>query len=111
MNVRLARGLWDGGLAAAVAKALVEVGGAAGCTGSCEGKGLAWGTGGCGCCEGLCCSKTGETAKGLGTAWAYCKRRIMRGEPRAMEPTSGLAICGQKLMATACWRVAMAEVT
>ena len=38
-------------------------------------------------------------------------RRTRRGEPRASGPTSGRATCGQKLMATACCSVAMAEVT
>lgn len=38
-------------------------------------------------------------------------RRTRRGEPSASGPTSGRATCGQKLMATACCSVAMAEVT
>lgn len=39
------------------------------------------------------------------------RRRTRRGEPNASGPTSGRATCGQKLMATACCSVAMAEVT
>lgn len=38
-------------------------------------------------------------------------RCMRRGEPSARGPTSGRATCGQKLMATACCSVAMAEVT
>lgn len=38
------------------------------------------------------------------------RRRTRRGEPSASGPTSGRATCGQKLMATACCSVAMAEV-
>lgn len=39
------------------------------------------------------------------------RRRTRRGELSASGPTSGRATCGQKLMATACCSVAMAEVT
>lgn len=54
----------------------------------------------------------GDSATGLARFWTTWKRRTMRGDwsvVAAEGPTSGLAICGQKLMATACWRVAMAE--
>lgn len=42
--------------------------------------------------------------------WTTWKRRTMRGDWTAPEPTKVLPIWGQKLIATACWRVAMAEL-